>query len=63
MERLTILPEVVTLTSLQEITAQALCSDPPHFIPKQTVTARAYLLLEMIATLADPMVMWAQITG
>lgn len=43
MEGLTILPEVVTVTSLQEMTVQVLCLNPPLFIPKRTVTAQAYL--------------------
>lgn len=47
MEGLTILPEVVTVTSLREITVQVLCLNRPLFIPKRTVTAQAYLLPDL----------------
>lgn len=63
MEGLTVLPEVLTVTSLQEIMVQVLCLNPPLFIPRGTVIAQAYLLLDLTTTPADPLVMWAQILG
>lgn len=63
MEGLTIIPEVLAITLLQEITVQAMCLKPSMFMSKGIVVAQAYLLLIKMENPSSPLVAWNRIMG